>query len=164
VRVSKRSTVREALETYVADLRRHGRADAAKEAEGRFKSIVWDAHLAGLELEALTLDDMHEWRGGLREGRQNRSINRHVRAVIAGLTRAHKLGHVGNPAAWKLTPLADDVEDDGETAVFLTADQRRALIAKASTNAASFSAGSSTPAPGRRSSRPRRSSTSMATR
>jgi integrase len=128
VRSPRRGTVREALETYLAWLKEQGRASTAREVEGRYKTTVWEDDLAGLVLEKLTLDDFRDWRERLREGRQNRSVNRQVRAVVAGLNQAAKLGHVGNPAAWSAEPLVDDVEDDGETAVFLTADQRAALI------------------------------------
>lgn len=138
VRTTRRGTVREALEAYLADLRRHGRPETAKEAEGRFKSVVWDKPVAVMSLEGLSRDDLDEWREGLRKGRQNRSVNRHVRAVVAGLNRAHKLGHVGNPAAWDMTALSDDIEDSGETAVFLTPDQRRGLIAAADDAAGRF--------------------------
>jgi integrase len=65
-------------------------------------------------------------------------VNRNVRAVRAGLNAARKLGHLGNPQAWTFEPLADDVEEAGDTAVFLTADQRRALIAAAVPAAADF--------------------------
>ena len=40
VRTVKRDTVIAALETYLTDLRRHDRADAAKTAEGRFKTAL----------------------------------------------------------------------------------------------------------------------------
>ena len=138
VRISKRGTVRAALEAYLADLRRHGREDTAREVEGRFESYVWDDHLALLELESLTLDDFEEWRDRLRSGNTNRSVNRRVRAVVAALNRAHRLGHVGNPESWRIVPLTDDVEDDGETAIFLSAEQRRGLIESASPEAAAF--------------------------
>jgi integrase len=138
VRKAKRGTVREALETYIDDLRRQGREDAAEENEGRFRGIVWQDRYANLTLESLTMDDTIEFRERLREGRQNRSVNRHMTAVIAGLNVAHQLGHVGNPAAWRVKRLADDREDDGETAVFLTAEQRAAIIKAASSHAAAF--------------------------
>ncbi len=138
VRTAKRDTVRAALEAYLADLRRHGRADAAKEAEGRFKLVVYEDPIAELSLESATRDDFEEWRDRFTEGRQPRSLNRHVRAVVAGLNRAHQLGHVGNEAAWKLTPLSDDVDDEGDTAVFLTAEQRKALITVAPQPMAEF--------------------------
>jgi integrase len=138
VRTAKRGTVREALEAYLADLRRHGREDAARENAARFKGMVWGDRFALLELEDLTLDDVLEFRERLRKGRQNRSVNRHMTAVIAGLNVAHGLGHVGNQAAWRVKRLADDREDDGDTAVFLTANQRAALIAAATPAAAAF--------------------------
>ena len=37
VRSVKQAAVRDALEAYLTDLKRHGRADAAREARGRFK-------------------------------------------------------------------------------------------------------------------------------
>ena len=139
VRTITRATVQAALESYLADLKRHGRHDAAKEALWRFKVVVYEDPIAGLELEAATKDDFRDWRDRLTPGRQPRSVNRYVRAVAAGLNRAvEDLGHVGNPAAWRLTPLSDDVEDEGETAVFLTPEQRKALISNAEPHTAAF--------------------------
>jgi integrase len=144
VRTVKRDTVTAALETYLADLRRHDRADAAKKAEGCFKTALrFDSKaeryrdpLAELRLEDVTLDDFLEWRDRLRPGRLPRSVNRLVRALAAGLNRAHRLGHIGNPTAWRLEQLPDD--DESETAVFLTPAQRKALIAAALPAAAAF--------------------------
>jgi len=138
VRSLRRSTVRVALEAYLQDLRRHGRDDTAREAEGRFKSVVYEDLIADLPLESVTRDDFHEWRERMREGRQARTVNRSVRAVVAALNRAMELGYVANPAAWKLRALADDVDDSGETAVFLDPAQRKAIIATASPFAALF--------------------------
>ena len=138
VRRVKRSTVREALEAYLANLRRHGRPEAAREAEWRFKTVIYDDVIADLELESVTRDDFLEWRDRLLEGRQARTINRHVRAVTAALNQALDLGHLGNAAAWKLKALADDIEERGETAVFLDSAQRKAVIAAAAPAAALF--------------------------
>jgi len=138
VRSAKRDSVRAACETYLADLRRHGRGDAAATAEKRFKSIIYTDPIADVALEAATKDDFLEWRERLRPGRQPRSINRHVRGVVAALNRAVALGHIGNPDAWRMSRLADDVEDEGETAVFLSPTQRKALIAAASNAGADF--------------------------
>jgi integrase len=141
VRTVKRGTVRAALEAYLADLRRHGRHDAALEAQWRYRATLYrhpeqahedDDALADVDLESVSQDDFLDWRDRLTEGRQPRTINRYVRAVVAGLNRALQLGHVGNPAAWSLTGLADDVEDEGETAVFLTSEQRALLLKSAS--------------------------------
>jgi integrase len=132
VRSPKRGTVRAALEAYIADLRREGRHDAADEAEGRFKRTAWKDPIAEVTLETATRDDFIEWRDRLNSGQQPRSINREVRSVVAGLNRARELGHVGNPDSWTMRRLADDVEDDGETAVFLNPEQRKSVIAAAS--------------------------------
>ena len=134
-RSAKRGTVREALEAYLDWLREQGRTATATEAEGRFKLCVYGDTLAGLRLEDATGDDFREWRQRLRDGRQARSVNRHVRAVVAGLNQAVRIGHTGNRQAWQLEALADDTEETGETAVLLTPKQRAALL-KASTPAA----------------------------
>lgn len=124
-----------ALDTYLNDLRRHDRADAATKAEGQFKTALrfdpdseqYTDQLAALQLENATNDDFLDWRDRLRPGRLPRTVNRVVRAVTAGLNRAHRLGHIGNPAARRLETLPDD--DESETAVFLSPAQRKGLIA-----------------------------------
>ena len=88
--------------------------------------MVYEDEFADLELEKVTRDDYLEWwRDRLMSGRAPRTVNRYVRAVTAGLNCAIELGHAGNPAAWRVKALADDVEDDSETAVFLTPEQRK---------------------------------------
>lgn len=79
---------------------------------------VYEDSIADVALEATTRDDL-EWRDRLLPGREPRTVNRYVRAVEAGLNYAMNVGHVANPAAWRIKPLSDDVEDEGETAVFL---------------------------------------------
>jgi integrase len=142
-RSPKRSTTKAALETYLAYLRRQGRGDAADEAEGRFKLVVYKDPVANLSLESATRDDFEEWRDRLKldkvgKPRQPRSINRHVRSVVAGLNKARDLGHIGNPEAWNLSALADDREEDGQTAIFLTPEQRKAIIDAAPATLAAF--------------------------
>lgn len=136
VRLIVRSSVRHALEAYLEDLRRHGRHGAAKGAEWRFRKYVWGDPLAAIEFERLTRDDMEDWRQRALPGRTARTVERQLRSVKAGLSRAVELGHVGNPAAWKLHKLQDD--HTGETAVFLNAAQRAALISAAELQAAHF--------------------------
>jgi integrase len=144
VRTAKRDTVSAALETYLADLRRHDRVDAARRAEGHFRTALsfrptdkrYNDPLAELQLENATQDDFLEWRDRLRSGRLPRTINRLVRGLSAGLNRANRLGHIGNPAAWRLEALPDD--DESDTAVFLAPAQRKALIEAASPPAALF--------------------------
>ncbi|MDB6156865.1 MAG: hypothetical protein JWO04_571 [Gammaproteobacteria bacterium] len=98
VRPIKRGTVIAALETYLSDLRRHDRSGAAAKAEGQFKTALgFDATakhytdlLCTLQLEDVTNDDFLDWRDRLRPGRLPRTVNRLVRAVTAGLNRAHR--------------------------------------------------------------------------
>lgn len=137
-RTVKRDTVKAGLETYLKDLKRHGREGAAAEAEWRYKTTVYNDKIAAVELETATKDDFLEWRDRLIPGRANRTVNRYVRALTAGLNRAHELGHVGTPIAWALTALADDVEDEGNTAIFLTPEQRTELMRAATQNTADF--------------------------
>lgn len=141
VRRAARGTVQEALETYLTWLREQGRESTAKTIEPKFKKVVWDDDLANIPLHALVRDDMREWRERLREGRQPRSINRIVRDVQAGLNRALVEGHVGDKMAWALDPLADDIEEGGESAVILSPGQRKALIKAAVPAAADFMRG-----------------------
>jgi integrase len=130
-----RGTVKDALETYLDWLRDQGRKSTAKNAVPKFRQVVWNDELANVPLHQLTREDFREWRDRLREGRLPRSINRIVRDVQAGLNRALVEGHVGDPMAWKLDPLADEVDEGGETAVMLAPSQRKALI-KATSDAA----------------------------
>lgn len=144
VRSAKRDTVIAALESYAADLRRHGRPDAALKAEGEFKTALgfdrktqcYADPLATLQLEDATKDDFADWRDRLLPGRLPRTVNRYVRALTAGLNRAHRLGYVGNPAAWRMEALSDG--DEADTAVFLSPAQRKGLIDAASPKAAAF--------------------------
>jgi hypothetical protein len=60
IRQVVRGTVRTALESYLADLKRHGRPDAAKDALWRFRLTVYEDPIASLELEAATKNDFLE--------------------------------------------------------------------------------------------------------
>jgi integrase len=141
VRRVARGTVRDALETYLKWLREQGRERTAKTIEPKFKNVVWDDELAKIPLHTLVREDMREWRERLRDGRQPRSINRIVRDIQAGLNCALKEGHVGDRMAWALDPLADDIDEGGESAVILTPKHRKALIESATPAAAAFMRG-----------------------
>jgi len=135
VRAIRRGTVREALEAYVADLRAQGRWRAVAEAERRMTNLIFDDPIADLKLERATRDDFDAWRDRLTAGRRVRTVNRYMRGVAAGLNRAIELGHVGNPAAWRLRPLC--AEEEGEP-VFLGPTQRAAIVAAADSHTAEF--------------------------
>ena len=137
-RLARRGTVREALEAYLAWLREQQRSASADENLARFKLLVYEDAIADLRLEDAARDDFREWRERIRPGRQARTVNRHVRAIVAALNRSQRLGFTGNPAAWQLEALADDTEHTGETAVFLTPEQRAAIMRAASPPLALF--------------------------
>lgn len=114
-----RSTVRAALNTYLAALREEGRTKAAAEAEGFYARSVDGDAFGSMLLEAVTQEQVREWRSRLRAGRmskragkdaklrprQPQTVNRIVRAVVAGLNYAVKHGHAGNPVAWTIDEL-----------------------------------------------------------
>lgn len=135
VRAIRRGTVREALEAYLADLRAHGRWSTVTEAERRMENLVFGDPIADLKLERTTRDDFEAWRDRLTNGLRTRTVNRYVRSVAGALNRSIELGHVGNPAAWRLRPLWGDEEGDP---VFLGPAQRRAIIAAAEPFTAEF--------------------------
>jgi integrase len=140
-RSSSRGTVRDALCAYVRHLRSIGRRDTAWDVGQRFRLTVdRKGEFGRMKLEDARREDFEAWRNGLRKGRQPRSVNRQVRAVIAALNYAVKDGgHVGNREAWKLTHLVDDGEES--TPVFLTTLQRDRLIATAPTAMAALLTG-----------------------
>jgi len=138
VRRASKGTVKDALEIYLGYLREQGRDSTAKTIEPKFKQVVWGDPIASFPLHSLTREDVREWRERLRDGRQPRSVNRIVRDVQAGLNRALIEGHVGNPQAWALDPLADDLDEGGDAAIILAPKQRKALIDAALPEAAAF--------------------------
>ena len=138
VRGATKGTVREALEAYLVHLKEQGRESTAKNALPKFKKLIWDDPLATIPLHRLTREDFRAWRERIREGRQPRSVNRIVRDVKAALNIAIKEGYAGDKEAWNIDPLADEIEDAGETAVFLTSEQRKALTDAANVAAARF--------------------------
>lgn len=130
-RSPSRGTVRDALCAYVRHKRSIGRRASAWDAGQRFRLTVGRAsELGQMRLEDVMRDDMEKWRNGLRKGRQPRSVNRQVRAVVAALNYAVlKKGYQGKPEAWKLEHLADDAATN--TAIFLSDLQRTRLVAAA---------------------------------
>ena len=138
VRGATKGTVREALETYLAHLKEQGREATAKVALPKFRKLVWSDPLATIPMHRLAREDFRAWRERIRDGRQPRSVNRIVRDVKAGLNLAIREGYAGDKEAWNIEPLADEVEDAGETAVFLTAEQRKRLTDATSEAASRF--------------------------
>jgi integrase len=129
-RTPSRGTVRDALCAYVRNKRSIGRRASAWDAGQRFRLTVGRASEFGrMRLEDVRREDVEAWRDRLRKGRQPRSVNRQVRAVVAALNFAVSHGYLGTRDAWKLDHLVDDGEKN--VAVFLTGQQRDRLIAAA---------------------------------
>jgi integrase len=155
-------TVREACEAYVEHLRTSEGSKAkkeakAKEAAGRFARIVYGHAIGKLSLSKLSMGAFETWRKDLAarpviinphapspaqrtRTRSAASVNREVAAFRAALNYAHERGHVGSDVAWlaalKPTKGADKARD-----VYLTKDQRRALIDAAPTDLRDFVTG-----------------------
>jgi hypothetical protein len=148
-RAPSRGTVRDALASYVRNLRSVGRRATAWDAGQRFRLTVGRTSEFGrMRLEDVRREDVEQWRDGLRRGRLPRSVNRQVRAVVAALNFAvSKRGHVGTREAWELEHLVDDGEEN--VAVFLTPEQRAHLIAHSSKPLAALLTGYTTRAPAR---------------
>lgn len=140
-RAPSRGAVRDALSAYVRHLRSIGRRNTAWDVGQRFRlTVPRNSEFGRMKLENARREDFEAWRNGLRKGRQPRSVNRQVRAVVAGLNYAVKDGgHVGNREAWALTHLVDDGEES--TPIFLTSEQRDRLIAAASPTVAALLTG-----------------------
>jgi integrase len=129
-RAPKRGTVSDALTAYVDWLKDNGRQSTSKDASGRFKLLVNQDPISSERLEDLTREDLVNWRNRIKNGRTPRTVNRHVRAVVAALNQSLRLGFTGNPVAWRLDPLCD-ADDRPAGAVFLDAAQRQLLISVA---------------------------------
>lgn len=129
-RAPKRGTVADALTAYIGWLKDNGRENTATDANGRFALLVEKDPIASERLEDLTQEDLINWRNRIKNGRSPRTVNRHVRAVVAALNQSLRLGFTGNPVAWRLDPLPDN-DDRPPGAVFLDATQRQLLISVA---------------------------------
>lgn len=141
-RTARRGTVRDALLAYVGHLRDSGRPDTADDVMAKLRASI----LGNLEpkkrkprpphricdqmLEECTKEDFMSWRKDLQKtGRANKTINRYMTCIAAALNCATKeCGHVGNAAAWTLSDL-DEGDAEGDSAVYLTPEQRKHLTA-----------------------------------
>lgn len=132
-RTVRRGTVRAALAAYLRHQRSIGRRDTARSARWMFHlAVKRDDPFGLMRLEDVKREDTQAWRARLRKGRAARSLNRYVRQIVAALNLAvEELGYTGNPSAWTLPALEDDLDESGDVAVFLTVEQRERLIAHA---------------------------------
>lgn len=144
-------TVKVACERYVEQLRQEGKLATATDTEQRFRRWVNDHRIGGITLQKLKTGDVVAWRKGLAatpamhqdktvkstRPRAASTLNRDMSSLRAALNLAVENGDATSDAAWKikLRPLKDA---DGRRDVYLDVVQRRALIAHAQADLASF--------------------------
>jgi len=146
------TTVKAACEAYVKHARADGKAEKAKDLEGRFARWVNNAPIGAVELHRLTKKQVTAWRQELMAapvvvnpfGKEKRtrdrspaSLNRDMTALRAALNFAHDAGHVTSDQAWRaaLRPI-ENASRPRET--YLDREQRAAWIAKADKDIGAF--------------------------
>lgn len=97
-------TVAEVCRAYVAWLKAADRQDTAKDAERRFKRLVYDAPIGKVSMDRLRKPQVESWLhdqadAGNRAAKD--SANRNLRTLRAALNRAYKSGDVASNQAWK---------------------------------------------------------------
>ena len=130
VRSVTTGSVRDALDCYIAKLRADG-ARSAESSERAFASCIHGDALESKPLGRVLREDVIAWRGRLveRATLSVNSINTYVARVLAGVRYAMaEGGFVGTPAAWDIKRLP---KGKAKLAVFLSDEQRAAIIAHA---------------------------------
>lgn len=139
INTANAGTVEDALDAYLAHLRRGGRGKAAEVADSKFGSCIAHDVLAGKRLFDCTREDFEQWRERIRRDKSGRellpqTVNRYVSAVTAALNYAVALGgRTGNPTAWALVKLPTESLtlgqiSDEEAAVYISKAQRERLL------------------------------------
>lgn len=135
-------TVSGACESYVADLKSRKGEKASKEADARFKRLVYSASIGSVRLEKLTPKVVRDWLNAqvadpdddedsdLDEleivRRSKDSANRNFRALRAALNHARRDGLVVSDFAWRAVQQFQDVGRRRE--FILSVEQRQALL------------------------------------
>jgi site-specific recombinase XerD len=130
-------SVRAICEDYVESLRMRS-PEASAAAQARLARLVYDDPVAGIEVAKLRARDVAGWKARLlARGWARSSFNREIVYLRAALNLAHRRREVASDHAWKeeLRPLEDA---DARRTLYLAADERRALLEKATTEARPF--------------------------
>jgi integrase len=124
------ATVKDACEAYVDNLKIENSEAASLDAAGRFRRLVYDDPIAGVDLSRLTATQVAGWKKRvLAKGGSRSSYNRNATAVRAALNLAVKRRAVSSDHAW-IDELAPFEDADGRRELYLTLPNRRKLIAK----------------------------------
>lgn len=160
---SSAGTVREACTEYVRYIRTiKQRPKAASDAETRFRRMIDNDPIAKIAITKLKAPHLVDWRGRLiatpaapakrgdkcriqtppppPRSRSLASHNRDMTVLRAALNLAKKNGHVISDQAWT-NALAPFKKANGRRTLYLTRDQRRALIANLPADLADFASG-----------------------
>lgn len=131
---NKAMTVSDACKAYVEDRRLHKSDANAKDAEGRFKRLVYQKKIGRIALDKLTTAHVKAWLNKQIDQdeddedirRAKDSANRNLSALKAALNLALKDRLVATDAGWKtVTPFKNVGRRRTE---FLTLQQRKALL------------------------------------
>jgi integrase len=138
---TKPQSVKAACEAYLEMLKAEKSEQAAKDAGGYFKRLVYDDPIAKVMLSKLTKPHMAGFRErALKHNPDRSSFNRNITPLRAALNYAREQGHVSTDQAWltALRPFTDlEMQAQGERRRngYLDRDERRELVESASDEA-----------------------------
>ncbi|HGO6124569.1 TPA: tyrosine-type recombinase/integrase [Burkholderia cepacia] len=135
---TKTTTVKEACEHYVTHLAMHKGTASKKDAEGRFKRLIYKNAIGRIDLAKLRAKNVRAWLAAQIEEieadaededdlrRAKDSANRNLASLKAALNFARSDSLVGTDAGWKTVTKFKDVGRRRQS--FLPSEQRNALI------------------------------------
>lgn len=141
--------VEEACKRYVEDRRREKGEATAKDAEGRFKRLVYGTKFGRIKLSALRTAHITDWRNAQverddddqdddpdAERRAKDSTNRNLATLKAALSLAYRMGMVASTAQWDRVEAYKGVSKRRDAS--LTMLDRKKLITAASPDLKAF--------------------------
>lgn len=144
--------VEEACKRYVTDRRTEKGEATAKDAEGRFKRLVYGSKFGRIKLSALRTAHLTDWRNAMLERddgddededddpdadrRAKDSANRNLATLKAALNLAYRMGLVASTAQWDRVEAYKGVGKRRD--VSLTMADRKKLIAAATPDLTTF--------------------------
>ena len=144
------TTVKEACEDYIKALRAGGRHDTAKDAEGRFTRLVYEASIGKLPIDRLRATNVSNWLNEQIEDDEDAddedvrkskdSANRNLATFKAALNRARQHRLVATDAGWVTVQKFAKVGARRPDA-YLSLEQRKALLDACPADLALFAKG-----------------------
>ena len=143
----KVTTVKEVCEAYTAALKAEGRNSTAKDAEGRFARLIYDAPFGKLAIDKLKTSNLQKWMNEQIDNdedaddedvrRSKDSANRNLATLKAALNKALHNRLVATDAGWKTVRAFARVSARRKDA-FLGMEQRTTLLEAAPNDLALF--------------------------